>query len=115
MANNKIFNAGKAKAIMNDLSMTQHELARSIGVSTSTVSNWMKGKAQPSSDVVSQMAEEFGCDADELTSDNPGVVINGSHSVVYIISITNQGTIHFNVPEQNQDGIKEIDGDEIQN
>lgn len=46
--------------------MTQLQLARSIGISDGTISNWEKGKGKPGMEAAIKMAEVFACTPQEI-------------------------------------------------
>ena len=52
------------KAFLKENALTQTEFARTIGVKQSQVSEWLKGKAKPSYDILKQMSICLGISAD---------------------------------------------------
>lgn len=54
------------KRIRKDAGMTAQEAANKIGVSISTIFSWESGKTSPDSTRVIQLANLYGCTADEL-------------------------------------------------
>ena len=54
------------KKIRKDVGMTAQEVATKIGVSISTLFSWESGKTSPDSIFVIQLANHYGCTADEL-------------------------------------------------
>ncbi len=56
------------KAFRTKAGMTAQEVATKIGVSISTLFSWESGKTSPDSVYVAQLAELYGCTADELIS-----------------------------------------------
>lgn len=54
------------KQVLKERHMTQCELADAIGVSTVTMSNYMKGKSTPSSYIALKMAKALKCDLSKL-------------------------------------------------
>ena len=54
------------KRIRKEVGMTAQEVATKIGVSISTIFSWESGKTSPDSTRVIQLANLYGCTADEL-------------------------------------------------
>lgn len=54
------------KKIRRRVGMTAQEVATKIGVSISTLFSWESGKTSPDSTRVIQLANLYGCTADEL-------------------------------------------------
>lgn len=54
------------KKIRKQVGMTAQEVATKIGVSISTLFSWESGKTSPDSTRVIQLANLYGCTADEL-------------------------------------------------
>jgi transcriptional regulator with XRE-family HTH domain len=52
---------------MDKAGITKSELAEAVGVSKSTVSCWVHGKAFPRIDVMQRIADVLGCETDDLT------------------------------------------------
>ena len=48
------------------IGMTQPQLAKAIGVTTGTVSNWELGKFEPTGKKLDRMAKLFGCSVDYI-------------------------------------------------
>ncbi len=57
---NKIFSK-RLKHYLNEHDMTQTDLARLLGVSTQSVTNWCKGTKSPRMDKVDAMCKIFNC------------------------------------------------------
>ncbi|MBQ8685025.1 MAG: helix-turn-helix transcriptional regulator [Clostridia bacterium] len=49
---------------MKENDLTQTRFAGIVGVKQSQVSEWLKGKAKPSYDILRQMSKSFGISAD---------------------------------------------------
>lgn len=67
------FNAIFSKCLkyyLNKYDMTQSELAKRLGVSTQSVTNWCKGDKSPRMDKVDAMCEIFHCKRSDLMEDN---------------------------------------------
>ena len=67
------FNAIFSKRLryyLNQYDMTQTELAKRLGVSTQSVTNWCKGDKSPLMDKVDSMCEIFHCKRSDLMEDN---------------------------------------------
>ena len=67
------FNAIFSKRLryyLNRYDMTQTELAKRLGVSTQSVTNWCKGDKSPRMDKVDSMCEIFHCKRSDLMEDN---------------------------------------------
>lgn len=54
------------KAILSKRGMTQKMLANSLGVTENAVSNWVKGKREPSIATIEKMVSLLDCTADDL-------------------------------------------------
>lgn len=68
---NEIFSK-KLKYFLNQYDMTQAELAKRLGVGTTTVSEWCNGKKTPRMSKVDAMCEIFHCTrSDFLTDETP--------------------------------------------
>lgn len=50
--------------------ITQDDLAKSLGIERSTVSNWETEKAMPRADLLPKLAEVLGCSIDDLFRPN---------------------------------------------
>lgn len=57
------------KKHLHDRDMTQLDLARALGVSTSTVSDWLNKKKSPRMDKVDAMCRIFNCRRSDIMSD----------------------------------------------
>ena len=61
------------KDMREDHDQTQEDLAKSLGIAKSTVSNWEQNKSRPSFEVLCQICDLYGVSADYLlgrTSDD---------------------------------------------
>lgn len=67
---NRDFFPLKLRWLMHDAGMHQTDLANAVGVSKSTVSCWLKGKAFPRIDVIQRIADVLGCSTDDLLVEN---------------------------------------------
>lgn len=54
--------------------VNQVELAKSIGISKSTVSTWISGRSYPRIETVQKVADLLGCTTDDLVTENPEVI-----------------------------------------
>lgn len=54
------------KAILSKRGMTQKMLANSLGVTENAVSNWVKGKREPSIATIEKLVSLLDCTADDL-------------------------------------------------
>jgi transcriptional regulator with XRE-family HTH domain len=52
------------KAFLKENDLTQTHFASIVGVKQSQVSEWLRGKAKPSYDLLKQMSKTFGISAD---------------------------------------------------
>ena len=52
------------KNFLKENDLTQTKFARTVGIKQSQVSEWLKGKAKPSYDLLKQMSKAFGVSAD---------------------------------------------------
>lgn len=52
------------KTFLKENDLTQTRFAGIVGVKQSQVSEWLKGKAKPSYDILRQMSKSFGISAD---------------------------------------------------
>lgn len=59
----------RLKYYINKYDMTQSELAKRLGVSTQSVTNWCKGAKSPRMDKVDAMCEIFHCKRTDLMED----------------------------------------------
>lgn len=66
--NNDIF-VENLRKYLNQFDMTQAELAARIGVSKSTISDYMRGKKLPRVDKLDKMCEIFGCTRTALVTE----------------------------------------------
>ena len=66
---NKVFSK-KLRFYLSQNSMTQVELAKKLGVGTTTVYNWCNGIKSPRMDKVDAMCELFGCSRADLVDEN---------------------------------------------
>lgn len=58
---NKVNNIGqRIKKLLKEKGISQAELARRIGVSRAAVSEWVRGKSEPSESTLKLIAKEFG-------------------------------------------------------
>lgn len=65
---NAIFSK-RLKYYLNKYDMTQSELAKRLGVSTQSVTNWCKGDKSPRMDKVDSMCSIFNCKRSDLMED----------------------------------------------
>lgn len=54
------------KAVRKRAGMTVQQVATKLGVSLSTVANWENGRTSPNAVRIAQLADLYGCTADEL-------------------------------------------------
>ena len=66
----KIFSTN-LRRILAERGKTQAELARYIGVSRATISDWIYCRTQPRMDKVDKMCEFFNCRRSDLLDDHP--------------------------------------------
>lgn len=59
-------NVSKVKELCEKDGISQNELARRVGVSTGTMSNFMSGKREPRADVFKAICKVLGRKAEEL-------------------------------------------------
>lgn len=52
------------KNFLKENDLTQTRFASIVGIKQSQVSEWLKGKAKPSYDIIKQMSKAFGVSAD---------------------------------------------------
>lgn len=84
---NKIFAANLNHYLtIND--KTQADLAKYIGVSTASVSNWCKGIKLPRMDKVDKMCSFFNIQRNDLMLDNSGSVESLSPATASIVNLT---------------------------
>lgn len=65
---NEIF-ARRLKYYMDKYDMSQTELAKRIGVGTSTISHWCRAERTPRSDALEKLCEVFNCKSDDLITE----------------------------------------------
>ena len=51
--------------------LSQTDIAKQLGVSSSTVSDWFNGHKIPRMDKIQQLADLFGCELSDLLEDKP--------------------------------------------
>lgn len=52
------------RAFLKENNLTQTKFAKIVGIKQSQVSEWLKGKAKPSYDILKQISKSFGISAD---------------------------------------------------
>ena len=67
---NKVFSK-RLRYYLEKEGMTQVELAEKLGVSKTSVGNWVNGVKSPRMDKVDQMCKIFGCRRSDLSEDHP--------------------------------------------
>lgn len=67
---NKVFSK-RLNYYLNEYNMTQVELAKRLGVGTTSVSNWCRGLKSPRMDKVDAMCKIFNCRRSDLMEDAP--------------------------------------------
>ena len=67
---NKVFSK-RLNYYLNEYNMTQVELAKRLGVGTTSVSNWCRGLKSPRMDKVDAMCKIFNCRRSDLMEDDP--------------------------------------------
>lgn len=72
---NEIF-AKRLKNYLNKYDMTQTDLARRLGVSTQSVTNWCRGAKSPRMDKVDAMCKIFHCMRSDLMEDKKETTSN---------------------------------------
>lgn len=65
---NELFSR-RLRFYMNEYRMTQSDLAKRIGVGTSTVSHWYHAERTPRSDALEKLCEVFKCKTDDLITE----------------------------------------------
>ena len=63
--NTQVF-SNRLKELRKSLSLTQSELARQLGIPTSTYTNWEIGRTEPSIQDIFNLIEFFGIEATDL-------------------------------------------------
>lgn len=105
-----VLNILKIRDLMRKKEISQKELAENLGFSTATISDWLNGKKKPSEEHLVQLADELDAAVEEITSEQPPIVI-GEKSIVYNSPIYNYATVNFysmsDVPQDIKDLIKE--------
>ena len=66
---NEVFSK-RLRYYMNKYSINQAELAKKLGVGTTSVYNWCSGIKTPRMDKVDKMCEIFSCSRSDLINDN---------------------------------------------
>lgn len=62
----------RIKSLRESANLTQVQLADSLGVLPTTISNWETGVALPKTAILPQLAEALSCTVDELYERNTG-------------------------------------------
>lgn len=65
-----LFVGKRIKHYLNLYNMPQIELARKVGVSSATVSDWISGKKAPRMDKIDAMVGVFGCRRSDLMDES---------------------------------------------
>lgn len=65
---NEIF-AVRLKTLMDIFAITQTELAKRIGVGTSTISHWCRAERTPRADALEKLCDVFNCSVDDLITE----------------------------------------------
>lgn len=101
LGNKEIFSRNLLRLIKMS-GKSQVEVARYVGVSQGTISDWTKGRSYPRMDKVQLLAEYFGVNKSDLVED------------VYIAKETVSGKeqklldLFHAVPEEHRDGLLEL-------
>lgn len=72
-ANQRIIFVNNLSRYMEIRGVTQSDIVSSIGVSASTVSDWVKGKKYPRVDVMQLLADYLGVLISDLTTEHPSI------------------------------------------
>ncbi len=67
---NKVFSS-RLKYYLNKYEMTQAELAKRLGVGTTSVSDWCNGRKSPRMSKIDAMCEIFHCNRSDFLSESP--------------------------------------------
>lgn len=75
---NRIF-AKNLNRYLSRYGMKQVDLAKAIGVSTSTVNTWVKGQKSPRMSKVDDLCKLFRCTRDDLASEGEPIIITDDY------------------------------------
>ena len=78
---NKIFSK-QLKAQLKLHEMTQSDLAKRLGVSTQSVTNWCRGAKAPRMDKVDSMCKIFNCRRSDLMEENSSIQLNNNDKTI---------------------------------
>ena len=62
--------------------MTQSDLAKRLGVSTQSVTNWCRGAKAPRMDKVDSMCKIFNCRRSDLMEENSSIQLNNNDKTI---------------------------------
>lgn len=79
---NEIFTMN-LKRLMTENNTTYSSLAKSLGVSRSTISMWVTGKSLPRMELLDKIADLFGVSVSDLTTDNNCFDVRQDFSKMY--------------------------------
>lgn len=74
--------ANNLKRYMDEKNITQKELAKIIGVSTTSLNEWVNAKKYPRIDKIEMLADYFGILKSDLIEDNPPDYVIGDDWIV---------------------------------
>ena len=66
---NKLIMSNNLKRYLKINNITRNQLSESLGISYSTISDWINGKAYPRIDKIEMMANYFGIEKSDLVED----------------------------------------------
>lgn len=78
--------------LMENVNMTQTELAKRIGTTNVTISRYVSGERKPRIEIVVEIAKVFGVSVDYLlgySTDNKGITTSQNHLAAKLYSIVN--------------------------
>lgn len=76
-------NTALRKAIKKN-GFTQQEIAEELGVSTSAISDWVNGKAQPNQKSIEALAKVLEVSPEDITTEQPQAINYGDHGAIFI-------------------------------
>lgn len=97
MQSRLVLNSSKIRELMKLEEISQKELAERIGVSPSTLSEWLTGKSFPTPMHLGKLAEALDADQDILHAEMPIVTTNAAQRtfhVYYVFHVHDGGVVN---------------------
>lgn len=85
----------KVKKLLRKHGFTQKEVASELGVSATSVSDWMKGISQPSKENLEGLSDFLECPVEELTTNEPQISVSDRGVIINIHCYCESQTIQI--------------------